>query len=100
MTNKTNQTVIMHQFLTDLNYLKGFHDFLVDFYDCVWQVKQGEVSWNTDDNQKDLDYGDGNTYSCEIDGERTVIGDYVVMNLDDGCGNTVTAVFLAEKEVV
>lgn len=95
----TSQTIVMYQFLTDLNHLKSFHDFLVDFHDCIWQVKQGEVSWNTDNDQKDLDYGDGNTYSCEIDGERTVIGDYMVMNLDDGCGNTVTAVFLAEKEI-
>lgn len=58
------------------------------------ETEDSEVSW----------VDDGEYYSSEINAHNKVrgvskCGKYVVYDLDNGCGDTVTTVFLAENEV-
>ena len=41
-------------------------DFLISVVDTCWKYERGEISYNTDNNEKDLESGDGNTYSGEV----------------------------------
>jgi len=89
----------MNQFVSLLESLKDHHDFLVDFNDCIWTITNGEVKWNFEDSETDMHDGNGETYSSELSTDPKEIGEYSVMNVDDGQGNTVTLVFKTAKFV-
>ena len=77
-----------------------FPDILLDHFDCIWELDDGEVSWNTDNCEEDLYNGDGNTYTGEItrEGVKTD-GVYTIMNVDYAIGQDVTVVFNNDKRV-
>ena len=73
---------------------------MVEIVDYMWVKVDGcEIHWNTDDNKADLENGDDNTYSCELNNGNTVYDGYLVVNGDTGCGETVTYFFNLSKEV-
>lgn len=68
-------------------------------YECAWYQTEDEIYWNTDSNLEELYDGNGSTYSGElIEGTHIQDGCYFV-NLDNGCGQTITRVFLENLEV-
>lgn len=75
------------------------HPVYVEIVDCCW-AEDGypSVCWNTDDNEDDLENGDGNTYSIELIGGQSEYDGYRVVNGHTGCGETVTYFFNLEKE--
>lgn len=75
------------------------HPVLIEVVDCTWHLDGFDVSWNTDDDEDDLEDRDGNTYSVEVRGGIGEYDGYLVLNADTGCGETVTYLFNLEKEV-
>jgi hypothetical protein len=74
---------------------------LTEIVDCVWCHGEGENDffWNTEDSLADLEYCDGDTYSTEaFEGEVEYDG-YLVVNGNNGCGQTITYFFNLSKEV-
>lgn len=66
----------------------------VEFIEDDWQLCNGDVSWSL------LDDGYFN-YSAEVLRDSPLIKDgFVIMNVDTGCGETITYIFEAHKEVV
>ena len=72
---------------------------LMEIINYAWTQSPNEVQWNEDDNWEHLEFGDGNTYSCEVRGGSEKYDGYLVVNGDTGCGETVTYFFNLEKEV-
>ncbi len=72
---------------------------MMEVIDCVWWRDGFDFSWNTADDEDDLEYGEGSTYSVEVRGGVTEYDGYLVINADTGCGETVTYLFNLEKEV-
>lgn len=74
--------------------LNGFIP-LIEINRCKWsEVEDEEVSW----------IDDGEYYSSEINSHNSTrgiskCGKYVIYDLDNGCGDTITTVFLADNEV-
>lgn len=64
----------------------------VEVIDSVWVINDNEVSWCL---QPDLEFD----YSSEINSEPVRKDGLVVINTDNGCGETVTLVFLASEEL-
>lgn len=75
------------------------HPVYVEVIDSYWTENGFEIHWNTDDDEDDLENGDGNTYSVESIGAQSEYDGYRVVNDDTGCGETVTYFFNLEKEV-
>lgn len=75
------------------------HPIYVEIVDCCWVEDGFDIHWNTDDNEDDLENGDGNTYSMESVGGQSEYDGYRVVNGHTGCGETVTYFFNLEKEV-
>lgn len=73
---------------------------LMEIVDCMWTRMDGcGIYWNTDNNIDDLEEGDNNTYSTEdFEGELEFDG-YLVVNGNNGCGQTITYFFNLSKEV-
>lgn len=72
---------------------------LMEIVDCCWTVDHFEIHWNTDDDEDDLENGDGNTYSIEMFESANDYGGYLVVNGNNGCGQTITYFFNLSKEV-
>lgn len=66
---------------------------------CIWYKDDNSIYWNTDNNLEDLENQGGNTYSGEINEGIIEIDECTLSNLDNGCGQTITYVFLKDKEV-
>jgi hypothetical protein len=75
------------------------HPVYIDIIDSCWYIDYFDIAWNTDDNEEDLENGDGNTYSVETKGAHSEYDGYLVVNADTGCGETVTYFFNLEREV-
>lgn len=67
--------------------------------DKRWCQSSDEFCWNTDNNLEDLENRDGNTYSTEITSTPFEDDGCIIVNGDNGCGDTITHVFLKENEV-
>jgi hypothetical protein len=75
------------------------YEVLFEPYECAWYQTEDEIHWNTDSNLEELYDGNGSTYSAELtEGVHIQDGCYFV-NLDNGCGQTITNVFLGSLEV-
>lgn len=72
---------------------------MMEVVECIWSRDGFDFSWNTDDDEDDLENGDGNTYSVEVRGGVAEYDGYLVLNADTGCGETVTYLFNLSKEV-
>lgn len=73
--------------------LNGFIP-LIEINHSMWSESDGEVSW----------IDDGEHYSSEINAHNRTrgvskCGEFFIYDLDNGCGDTITTVFLADKEV-
>ena len=72
----------------------------VEFVDCIWKfVDDSNIYYNTDDSTEDLENEDGNTYDLYIREGSCKYDNYLIVNGDDGCGNTITYFFNLEKEI-
>lgn len=72
---------------------------MVEVVDCVWCLDGFDFNWNTDDDQDDLENGDGNTYSMEMFEGCYEYQGYTVVNGHNGGGQTITYFFNLSKEV-
>jgi hypothetical protein len=72
----------------------------IDVNECAWTMADdGELYFNTDSNLEELYCGNGDTYSGEVIGSSWGQDDCVFFNVDNGCGETITHVFLENLEV-
>lgn len=72
----------------------------ISAYDHPFVLEDGDfVMWNQDNNLRDLDYRDGETYSGDCKEVHHIQDDCTFVNYDDGCGNTITGVFKSDKRV-
>ena len=73
---------------------------LMEIVDSVWSRNgDDEIYWNEDDNMDDLESQDGNTYSAEpFEGSFEYDG-FLIVNGNNGCGQTITYMFNLDKEV-
>ena len=73
----------------------------VEFVDCIWMFMNDgdEIYYNTDDSVEDLENEDGNTYNLYIREGSHKHDNYLIVNGDDSCGNTITYFFNLEKEI-
>lgn len=65
---------------------------------CKWHYTEYDVHWNSEDYQfsEDLDF----EYSAELLRPSPLRKDgFVIMNVDNGCGDTITMIFDEDKEV-
>lgn len=70
------------------------HLAYVEFIESEWQLCDGEVRWEL------LESGDFN-YSLEVISHEPLYKDgLVLINTDNGCGETITLILEAGKEVV
>ena len=67
--------------------------------DKMWYQSETEFCWNTDNNLEDLENRDGNSYSTEVLSVPFEEDGCIIVNGDNGCGETITYVFLKDKEV-
>lgn len=72
---------------------------LMEIVDNHWFGSGHDILWNGDDNIKDLEDGDGNTYSTQLFEGTYEYDGYLVVNGDNGCGQTITYFFNLSKEV-
>lgn len=72
---------------------------LMEFVDSMWYQRPYEIYWNDQENKDDLENGDGHTYSVEVLGGRKEHDGYLIVNADNGCGETITYFFNLSKEV-
>lgn len=72
---------------------------LMEIIDTCWNLDHFEIHWNTDDDEDDLENGDGNTYSVELFEATEEYDGYLVANGNNGCGQTITYFFNLSKEV-
>jgi hypothetical protein len=74
---------------------------LMEIVDCSWCRDHTNYyfSWNDEDNPEDLENEDGNTYSMEAFEGCFEYGGYLVVNGNNGCGQTITYFFNLDKEV-
>lgn len=74
---------------------------LMEIIDCAWCRDDNDYyfQWNEEDNLEDLENEDGNTYSAEAFEGTTEYNGYLVVNVDNGCGQTITNFFNLSKEV-
>lgn len=85
----------LFEIITEIDYYVN-----VEIVDCVWYQSGGSFMWNTDGIVSDLIEGDGNTYSGESTMRGKVYDGYYVVNLDNGCGDTLTYFFDLSKECI
>ena len=74
---------------------------LMEIVDYSW-CRDGTYyyySCNDEDNPEDLENEDGNTYSTEAFEGWVEHGGYLVVNGNNGCGQTITYFFNLSKEV-
>ena len=74
---------------------------MVEVIDDIWYQSGWAITWNTDNSEEDLERGDNNTYYVEVEtqnGSQEYDG-YLVVNGDNGCGDTITYFFNLSKEV-
>lgn len=71
----------------------------VEIIDHIWYREYGNFIWNTDDNEEHLLEEDGDTYSVEANMGDEEYDGYIVVNGDNGCGDTITFFFNKSKEV-
>lgn len=67
--------------------------------ESIWRIEDDTISWNSKGNRWDLEAGEGNTYSGYLPEGFHVQGNYVICNVDTQCGQWVTHIFSAYKEV-
>jgi hypothetical protein len=74
---------------------------LMEFVDCAWCREEGEYDffWNTEESLADLEDRDGDTYSTEAFEGWVEYDGYLVVNGNNGCGQTITYFFNLSKEV-
>ena len=72
---------------------------MVEIIEDIWYQSCEGVTWNTDNFKEDLENGDDNTYSVEVRGDSEKYDGYLVVNGDNGCGETITYFFNLSKEV-
>lgn len=75
------------------------YPIMVEIVDHIWYQTPYEVTWNPDDNKEDLENGDNNTYAAETRDGTSKYDGYLVVNGDNGCGETATYFFNLSKEV-
>lgn len=81
--------------------IKLFKDHIYfpdDYTKLHWKEEYGSISYNTDNELSDLMEGEGNTYSGEVRSE-VEIDDYVMYELDSGCGWNYQAIFSLSNKV-
>lgn len=83
------------EILNEINYPVLFE---VDL-ESIWQIDDDNISWNKEGNRFDLENGEGETYSGYLPEGYTVQDKYVICNVDTQCGQWVTHIFSALKEV-
>lgn len=64
----------------------------LEVFEKAWQVRDGEVDWYL---CPDMDF----LYSAEIQGAPLRKDGLVIVNIDNGCGETVSMVFLEDQEI-
>jgi hypothetical protein len=76
-----------------------FLDF--DLIENIWtRASQDEINWNSDNNEEDLQSGNGKTYSIETyRGALYEDDDYLLILGDNGCGDKSYYLFLKEREL-
>lgn len=74
---------------------------LMEIIDHAWCREAGENDffWNTENILVDLEDRDGDTYSTEAFEGWVVHDGYLVVNGNNGCGQTITYFFNLSKEV-
>lgn len=74
---------------------------LMEIVDCVWHIDEEgwDFRWNTANNLQDMADGEGFTYSMEAIEGSTKYDNYLVVNGNNGCGQTITYFFNLSKEV-
>lgn len=92
------RAVEMHREFAALNS-SLFLDF--ELVEHLWENVGGdEIRWNTDDNEIDLTERQGETYNIETyRGALYEDEDYLLIEGDNGCGDSHYYLFLKEKEV-
>jgi hypothetical protein len=64
----------------------------LEVFEKAWQIRDDEVDWYL---CPDMDF----LYSSEIQGEILRKDGLVMVNIDNGCGETVSMVFLESEEI-
>lgn len=89
-----NKIEVLKDLLKEMNYQS-----MMEIEDCIWYRDEDNFYWNTDNNERDLLNGDGNTYSgYQTEGLGEFEG-HVVVNLDTQQGYWITKLFDLSKEV-
>jgi hypothetical protein len=82
----------LRSLVSDVNY-----PLTLELVSDIWSFNASGVYWNEDNNLDDMLTGDGGTYTCEYhEGWHKQDGCYF-FNCDNGCGDTITRVFLEDK---
>lgn len=80
--------------------MSGLSDYIyMDICEKKFILNEREVSWNEDDNIEDLLEHENETYSCEVKAILDDFDGYKVVNVDNGCGESITMLFNKENEV-
>lgn len=64
----------------------------LEVFEKAWQIRDGELEWYL---CPDMDF----LYMGEIQGEPLRKDGLVMVNIDNGCGETISMVFLADQEI-
>lgn len=81
--------------------IKLFKDhihFPDDYTKLHWKEEYGSISYNTDNELSDLMQEEGSTYSGEVR-SKVEIDDYVMYELDSGCGWNYQAIFSLNNKI-
>lgn len=86
----------LKKILEDIEY-----PILMEIVDSSWCRDDNDYyfQWNEDDSLEDLENEDGNTYSAEAFEGSYEFDGYLIVNGNNGCGQTITYMFNLEKEV-
>lgn len=63
-----------------------------------WCENDGELVYNTEENEEDLIDGNGETYGGTIK-SKDILGDYVIFEVDSGCGWDYQVILAVANEV-
>lgn len=78
------------------------YGFFINEVDCMWTINGYQILWNSDNNEEDLFYETGNTYSgliYESFNLRKKIGDYLLIDIDTQMGFKETLILNKNKKV-
>ena len=90
--------------MSNIQKLKDFiaavdYPINIEVIEDFWFRDGDCITWNTAGNLEDLQQGDGFTYSAETKCCGTEFEGYLVVNADNGCGDSITYVLDLDKEL-